>query len=98
MEEMQLPQYRCHKKVWALKIAKIHRDIAKIHRDEDGQGLALVFEDSRYAMKAFTSSQLTKKPDPQVGWYYVVYDSPTNPGYFSFSPAQEFEEGYTLIA
>lgn len=87
---IEMPRYQSHKMVWALKIEKIHRD-------EDGQGIALIFEDKRYALKAFTASQLEKKPDPQPGWYFVVYDSSTNPGYFSFSPAKEFEDGYTLI-
>ena len=35
-----------------------------------------------------------EKHDPQVGGYYVVYKD----GYTSFSPAEAFEKGYTLIA
>jgi hypothetical protein len=33
------------------------------------------------------------KHNPQVGGYFVEYDD----GYHSFSPAEAFEAGYTLI-
>jgi hypothetical protein len=89
MEQVQaareMPRYVSHKRVWALKIAKVHVD-------EDGQGIALVFEDTRYALRAFTASQLEHKPIPEAGMYLVQYEG----GYFSFSPAAAFEEGYTL--
>ena len=35
-----------------------------------------------------------KRHQPQVGGYYVVY---APDGYASFSPADVFEEGYTLV-
>jgi hypothetical protein len=82
----ELPVYQCHKKVGALKIAKVHID-------EDGQGVALVFKDARFAVRALTASQLKHKPTPEAGMYFVQYDG----GYFSFSPAKEFEDGYTLV-
>jgi hypothetical protein len=69
--------------VWALKIAKVHHD-------EDGQGLALGFEGNQFALRAFTSSQLEHKPVPEAGMYFVQYEG----GYFSFSPADTFEKGY----
>jgi hypothetical protein len=34
------------------------------------------------------------KHNPQVGGYYVMYKD----GYQSWSPASEFEDGYTRIA
>ena len=34
-----------------------------------------------------------RKHNPQIGGYYVVYED----GYKSFSPAEVFESGYTLI-
>lgn len=88
-QENQLPQtpmpaFISHKRVWALKIAKVHVD-------EDGQGIALVFEGNHFAMRAFTSSQLEHKPIPEAGMYFVQYEG----GYFSFSPADAFEKGYT---
>lgn len=39
-----------------------------------------------------SSFQITKH-NPQIGWYYVVYED----GYVSFSPAGAFEGGYTKI-
>jgi hypothetical protein len=81
-----MPQYESHKKVWALKIEKVHTD-------EDGQGIALVFVENRFAMRAFTADQLKGKPFPASGWYMVQYED----GYVSFSPEKAFEEGYTLI-
>ena len=88
-QENQLPQspmpaFISHKRVWALKIAKVHTD-------EDGQGIALAFEGNHFAMRAFTSSQLEHKPVPEVGMYFVQYEG----GYFSFSPADAFEKGYS---
>jgi hypothetical protein len=79
-----MPEYQSHKKVWALKIKKVHRD---------EWGIGLAFEDKGFMLRAFTNDQLKGKPDPQDGWYMVVYKG----GYTSFSPAAEFEEGYTRI-
>ena len=84
MTATPMPMYQSHKKVSALQIKKVHRD---------EWGVVLVFEKSRFAPIAFTNDQLKNKPDPQDGWYYVVYKG----GYSSFSPAAEFEEGYSLI-
>jgi len=39
------------------------------------------------------SSFQISKHNPQIGWYYVVYED----GYVSFSPPDAFEGGYTLI-
>jgi hypothetical protein len=77
-----LPRYQSHKIVRALKIKKVHVD--------EG-GLGLSFEDPALAIMALTNDQIAKKPTPEDGWYLVVYDNE----YFSFSPAKEFEEGYT---
>lgn len=79
-----MPGFISHKRVWALKIAKVHID-------EDGQGIALQFEGSHFALRAFTSSQLKHKPIPEAGMYFVQYEG----GYFSFSPADAFEKGYS---
>jgi hypothetical protein len=84
MAASPMPRYRSHKTVSALKIAKVKRD---------EWGIGLVFEDRGFMVKPFTNDQLKGKPDPQDGWYMVVYRD----GYTSFSPAQEFEDGYTKI-
>lgn len=85
---IEMPQYQCHKKVWALKIAKIEYsaddatiDGARITPAEIG---CAPFEvDWHYV----------DKHKPQVGGYFVVYSD----GYKSYSPAKAFEEGYTRI-
>lgn len=81
--QTQMPSYISHKRVWALKIKKVGVD-------EDGQGVVLHFERPGFAPRAFTASQLERKPEPQAGMYFVQYDG----GYFSFSPADVFEDGY----
>ena len=88
----ELPKYRCHKEVYALKIAEIKR-----HNEDDPNaetdGSAMITpEDERYG--AFrVGHEYMRKHQPQVGGYYVVYAD----GYKSFSPAGAFESGYTLI-
>lgn len=75
-----MPGYISHKRVWALKIAKVHQD-------EDGQGVALQFERPGFALRAFTSSQLEGKPMPQAGMYFVQYGD----GYF-FADGKDSDE------
>lgn len=76
-----LPQYQCHKKVWALKIDQINEDAC-----------TLTFVDSGHA-PICTGYKWFSKHNPQPGGYYVVYPD----GYTSFSPAQAFEEGYARL-
>jgi hypothetical protein len=81
----ELPRYRCHKEVWALKILDIenrpHEAGAWIKPMDEGYGAFHV--DDAYIIKH----------GPEVGGYYVVYKD----GYTSYSPAQAFEEGYTRV-
>lgn len=78
-----MPLYRCHKKVWAVKIAAV-----KIH--DDGAVTLTPVE----PFHPFTiESGYAQKHNPQPGGYYVLYAD----GYQSFSPAQAFEEGYSLV-
>lgn len=82
-----LPQYRCHKVVRAVKIARI--DDAPV--SVSGSPSTLVPCD---AIPPFEiSSHYRLKHNPQSGGYFVVYED----GYQSFSPAEAFESGYTLI-
>lgn len=81
---VEMPKYRSHKEVWALKIKKIEY--------LDDARAALTFENEDYA-PIEVSSSWTGKHDPKVGGYYVVYAD----GYKSFSPAKAFEEGYTQV-
>jgi len=77
----EMPKYRSHKTVWALKIKEVG--------EEQLGTVKLTFEDERYAPKWVA---VTNRPKPEAGWFYVVYDN----DYHSFSPAQAFEDGYTL--
>ena len=77
----ELPRYRCHKEVQAMRIhgIKVGKDAARL-LDEEGN-VRLV------------STLYIDKHNPHIGGYYVVYKD----GYQSFSPADAFESGYTLI-
>lgn len=81
----EMPVYKCHKKVWALKIAGIVGD----------QYGGIYFQPAEPGCeKVSMSPEYVAKHKPEVGGYYVVYED----GYKSFSPADAFEEGYTQCA
>lgn len=81
---MELPRYKCHKEVWALKIKTI---------DTDADGTATITpEDSRYA-PFLVSADYVQKHSPTVGGYWVRYKG----GYQSYSPADVFEDGYSRV-
>jgi len=83
-EQAELPRYKCNKEVRALKIEEIvlnHNSSLDFFFGEDFQPINV------------ESENLENKPVPEVGMYYVVYKG----GYFSFSPADTFEEGYERI-
>ena len=81
-EEREMPKYKCHKEVHALKIK---------HIDHMEHGAIITPEENNYA-KFEVSSVYVKAHNPKEGGYFVVYKK----GYKSFSPADAFEEGYTL--
>lgn len=81
MAMAQLSRWKCHKEVWAEKIAEV--------RPVYGE---LVLENARFA-PIQVGNEFIERHKPQVGGYYVVYDD----GYKSYSPAGPFESGYTLI-
>ncbi len=85
-----MPLYRCHKEVWALKIADVI-DPTKDGNESDGSRL-LTIADPGYATIRVPRDYVHKH-NPQAGGYYVVYKD----GYKSFSPAEAFEEGYTRV-
>jgi len=81
MNESEMPRYKCHKQVWALKIESI---------DFDSKTITPTNKDfSPFKVNA----DYLAKHKPESGGYYVVY----NDGYQSFSPANAFEEGYSLV-
>ena len=96
---VQMPKYRCHKEVWALKIRSVEErrpTIEELDRILEGRlpdfGGFITPEDSRYGTFGVPIEYM-RKHEPKAGGYFVVY----NDGYKSYSPAQAFEEGYTLI-
>lgn len=92
--QIEMPQYQCHKKVWALKIQSVELDsdlATKENRETDGSA-RLVPERVPYAPFK-VDSDYVRKHKPAAGGYYVSYAD----GYKSFSPAAAFEEGYDEI-
>jgi hypothetical protein len=82
--QQELPRYKCHKQVWALKIAQV--------TPIDGGAAIITPTDGRYAPFEVDAAYCTKH-QPQVGGYFVQYKG----GYKSWSPAEAFEAGYTRI-
>jgi hypothetical protein len=87
MNTSELPKYRCHKEVWALKIAAIEIN-------EDGSAKIAPCEQHIYACFTTRPGWATtwKGSEEDLG-YYVIYPD----GYTSWSPTKSFEEGYTLV-
>lgn len=73
--------YVSHKEVQAAKITAIH------HITGNKVSFKFQFAETITVERV----QLEHKPIPMVGWYYIIYPD----GYFSFSPADQFEKGYT---
>lgn len=91
---MEMPRYKSHKTVWALKIKSIAFDADAAHtenRETDGSA-TITPEEPGYAPFKVDVAYV-RKHDPKAGGYYVVYRD----GYKSWSPATEFEDGYTRI-
>lgn len=85
----ELPQYRCHKIVGALKISAI--EFAK-------DGTASIASAEQYPTITVQGyRERFKGDDPSLAYedlgYYVVYDD----GYQSWSPTKAFEEGYKPV-
>ncbi len=80
-----MPRYRCHKEVWALKIAELSE------YDREG-GVTMYPADEGFAPFRL-DREFMERHRPVAGGYYVVYTD----GYKSYSPAKAFEEGYARI-
>lgn len=77
-----MQKYKCHKEVMAAKI--IGMDIYSA--SNTGR---LLFGDYSVGV----NEEYLEKHGPKLGGYYVKYSD----GYESYSPAEAFESGYTLI-
>jgi hypothetical protein len=85
----EMPKYKSHKTVWALKIKGIvfDSDLAnQTGRETDGSAI-ITPEEPGYAPFKVDHAYV-RKHDPKI-----VYPD----GYKSFSPAKAFEDGYTKI-
>ncbi len=94
--QVEMPKYRSHKKVWALKLAEVKRiggATTKADDDCEQELTGLLYpEDSTYGA-IHVDAEYMRKHNPQAGGYFVVYEG----GYKSWSPADAFEDGYTRI-
>ena len=86
----QMPAYRSHKTVYALKIAEI-LDPAGENEESDGTKIIVPADEGFAPFRV--PHEYVRKHEPRAGGYYVVYAD----GYKSWSPAGAFEEGYTRI-
>ncbi len=91
-EPRQMPRYKCHKEVYALKIGAI-----EFH---GADGATVTPADREYALirtsdgwrERYRGVSDHEDGETDLG-YYVVYED----GYASWSPAKAFEEGYELM-
>lgn len=94
----ELPIYKCHKEVRAVKIREILPADCTCGPDGgcDGfaHGVILKPEDGDFLPILVPGSFMRRFPQPQAPGYYVVYED----GYASWSPVEAFEKGYTLKA
>lgn len=89
--EAEMPRYKSHKEVRALKIRHVEYDKAPEGQDRSAW-LRLTFVEPQYAPIKIPPEMFARY-EPVVGDYYVVYED----GYRSISPAKAFEEGYTRV-
>ena len=82
-----MKKYKCHKVVEAAKITKI---ASNHNRSQD-----LFFEeDPDYKVDPMNVDEdWVFRHKPEIGGYYVRYEA----GYGSYSPAEAFESGYSLM-
>ena len=91
----EMPKYRSHKEVWALKIKSIELDVDRADNEnrETDRSIYITPEEEGF-VEFKVDREYAAKHSPEVGGYYVVYKD----GYKSYSPAKAFEEGYTKIS
>ncbi len=85
-DTQELPRYKCHKEVWALKIAGV-----EIH--EDGSATIAPVDEGYGPFKTNPGwNQLFHGSEGDLG-YFVLYEG----GHQSWSPTKAFEDGYSRI-
>ena len=96
--QRQMPRYKSHKEVHALKIKEVivHAhpntsfDDSEFEKSEDFEGGHLMPEDEKFAPIPVDADWF-RKHSPRGPGYYVVYQD----GYKSWSPVEAFESGYS---
>lgn len=78
-----LPLWRCHKIVRAAKITSVEQGPAESDINQ-------VYLDGGWIA---VSAEWIERNSPEAGGYFVQYED----GYQSYSPAEPFENGYTLL-
>ena len=89
MPQAEMPRYKCHKIVHALKIQRVI-DPSLLNDETDGSRI-LVPEEPFAPLRV--GMEYVRKHNPQAGGYFIRYED----GYESFSPAKAFEDGYTRL-
>ena len=86
--QAEMPRYQSHKKVWALKLARIdlEHSVGQVLLHPEDPAFAPIEQTIGW----YGSKVKDGETDPG---YYVVYED----GYASWSPTQAFEEGYTRL-
>ena len=86
-EQRELPKYKSHKEVWAIKIADATRD-------PNGVSVTITPAEAGYGPFQVDSDWMRRfDGDESDMGYFVRYED----DYASWSPSKAFEEGYTLI-
>jgi hypothetical protein len=88
-DSAEMPRYKSHKTVHALKIGSVF----PLGAGGEPCRVLLSFTDPGY-VDITVEQEVVARYMPKPGDYFVVYDD----GYKSISPAKAFEEGYTRIA
>ncbi len=88
----QIPKYMCHKIVGAAKILEIQTP-TDIKANKAGCKIAILDIPDNFPTAVPLIAEYMTKHNPKIGGYFVVYED----GYQSFSPANVFEAGYTII-
>ena len=94
IDEREPPRYKCHKEVYALKIAKIVRD-SKERTTEDGTAVGAMIHPSEDGYAPFSvTGQWLERYSPKVGGFFVVSIFERRSYY---SPGEVFRAEHTRI-
>lgn len=88
---VEMPRYITHKRVWALKIARIEQAPADQERQHPEGDYVLHFERPGYAPRTVSADWVSKR-GARAGGYLVQYEGD---GYCSWAPAEVFEASAT---